>query len=186
MIDIQPQTTETECYCKCPCNPTATTTTTPSTTTEPPPECEPNVTGYFPDPVDVCQRYLYCSRGTLRFFFRCDPGTYFTPGNNRCTSDVPPGCEYPDARVMLYGSGEPQLIDINWGECYNLEDIDMADRVSSVRLLKNDCISLCDTNQCDGTCIVIEGDNTFCGNNLSMCEFDKRAKSMRSCLLANQ
>ncbi|KAJ6645696.1 Peritrophin-44 [Pseudolycoriella hygida] len=81
-------------------------TTTEETTTEetttistPPapvsPSCEAGVTGYFPMPEpNNCTRYYYCSRGVMRYTYVCAPGLFFTPGNDRCTADVPPGCEY--------------------------------------------------------------------------------------------
>lgn len=151
LIDIlqPPLETETECYCKCPCNP-ITTTAAPSTTTTVTTTRSPNLmyeyseTGYYPHPDDVCQRYVCCSRGMLRYQYTCVPGEYFTPGNNRCTSEVAPGCEYPNASVMLFdrinqnSAGGSKTIEIKWGECFNLEDIGMDDRVSSLDFLKNE------------------------------------------------
>lgn len=187
LIDIiQQLQPETECYCKCRCDPITTTGEPATTFTNPSSICEPNVTAYYPHPDDICKRYVYCSRGVLRFNYQCQAGLYFTPGNNVCTKEVPPGCEYPDARVALHErthhNDESKSIDIKWGECYNLKDIDMEDRISSINFLKNDCIYLCDTNNCDGSCSVIKPDDIRnCMVNLANCDFDKRAKSIRSC-----
>lgn len=189
LIDIL-QEEEQDCYCKCPCN-VITSTSTTTTTTLPPllNICEPNLTGYFPYPDDRCKKYVYCSRGLLRFTtLECTAGQYFTPGNNACTADVPEGCDTPDAGVFLYDrvqtSGERKSIEIKWGQCYNLEETDMNNRVSSISFWKNDCLYLCDTNECDGNCITIRsgvGDIGNCERNLGNCDFDKRAKSIKSC-----
>lgn len=80
---------------------------TEETTIEPEPEptepdgivypyCPPNITAYYPMPYpENCTRYYYCSRGIQRFApYTCAAGLFFTPGNDRCTADVPPGCEH--------------------------------------------------------------------------------------------
>ncbi|KAG4069822.1 hypothetical protein HA402_006837 [Bradysia odoriphaga] len=108
-------TTESSTTTATTTTPTATSTTTTETTPETPsteettlepepstpdtiqyPNCPARTTGYFPMPYpDNCTRYYYCSNGIQRFApMTCTPGLFFTPGNDRCTANVPPGCEH--------------------------------------------------------------------------------------------
>lgn len=93
-----PFTTTTTTAAETTTEATTTTTLEPTTTelsTEYP-YCPPGVTAYYPMPhPDNCTQYYYCSRGTLRYTLACQgAGLFFTPGSDRCSSDVPPGCEH--------------------------------------------------------------------------------------------
>lgn len=84
---------------------TTTVTTTPEVTTVSTTDmwattpsllvCPEGLTIYLPVPApENCTRYYYCSRGVFKYILDCQRGLFFTPGNDRCTTDVPDGCEH--------------------------------------------------------------------------------------------